>query len=154
MRSKRVILHRAAFALVALAAVAAFSGCSSVEPAEEWGEQTGRVAGTVRLDSGALLAEIEVCLWLEYGIEGLETWYQTETDEYGAFEFDSVEMAGDQSDETEYWIGANRMPARSNPVNPDYTSCCSTITVPSNGTCTWHMIISLDQGEPEAYLEE
>ncbi len=154
MRSKRVILHRAAFALVALAAVAAFSGCSSVEPAEAWSEQTGRVSGTVRLDSGVLLPEIEVCLWLEYGVEGLESWYQTETDENGAFEFDGVEMASEQSDETEYWIGANRTPARSNSINPDYTSCCSMITVPSNGTCTWHMIISVDTGDPEAYLEE
>ena len=154
MRSKRVILHGAAFALVALAAVVAFSGCSSVAPEEALSEQTGRVTGTVRLDSGPLLAEIEVCLWLEYGVEGLESWYQTETDEYGAFEFDGVEMASDQSDETEYWIGANRTPVRSSSVNPDYTSCCSMIIVPRDGTCTSDLIISLDTGDPEAYLEE
>ena len=154
MRSKRVILHRAAFALVALAAVAAFSGCSSVEPEEAWSEQTGRVSGTVRLDSGSLLPEIEVCLWVEYGVEGLDAWYQTETDQYGAFEFDSVEMADEQTEETEYWIGANRTPMRSNSLNPDYTSCCSTVTVPRNGTCTSHLIISLDTGDPEAYVEE
>ena len=154
MWSKRVILHRAAFALVALAAVAAFSGCSSVEPEEAWSEQTGRVAGTVSLDSGSLLAEIEVCLWMEYGVEGLEAWYQTETDQDGAFEFEGVEMATEESDETEYWIGANRTPMRSNSLNPDYTSCCSTITVPRDGTCTWDMIISVDPGDPEAYVEE
>lgn len=101
MRSKRVILHRAAFALVALAAVAAFSGCSSVEPEDAWSEQTGRVTGTVRLDSGSLLAEIEVWLWVEDGVEGLGAWYQTETDQYGAFEFDGVEMATEQSEETD-----------------------------------------------------
>ncbi len=154
MRSKRVILHRAAFALVALAAVAAFSGCSSVEPEEVLGEQTGRVTGTVRLDGGSLLAEIEVCLWMDYGVEGLEAWYQTETDHDGAFEFEGVEMAIEGSDETEYWIGANRTPVRSTPLNPDYTSCCSMITVPRDGTCTWDMTISLDLGDPEAYVDE
>jgi hypothetical protein len=154
MRSKHVILHRAALALVALVAVAAFSGCSSVEPTDVWSEQTGRVTGTVRLESGSLLAEIEVCLWVEYGAEGLEVWYQTETDEYGAFEFDAVEMATEQSTETEYWIGANRTPVRSTSVDPYYTSCRSAITVPRNGTCTIHMVIDIDAGDPEAYIEE
>ena len=154
MRSKRVILHRAAFALVALVAVAAFSGCSSVEPTDAWSEQTGRVTGTVRLESGSLLAEIEVCLWVEYGAEGLEFWYQTETDQDGAFEFDAVEMASEQATETEYWIGANRTPVRSNSVNPDYTSCRSELTVPRDGTCTSHMVIDVEPGDPEAYVEE
>jgi len=154
MRSKRVILHRAALALVALVAVAAFSGCSSVEPTDTWSEQTGRVTGTVRLESGSLLAEIEVCLWLEYGAEGLEVWYQTETDEYGAFEFDAVEMATEQSSETDYWVGANRTPVRSNSVNPDYTSYRSTVTVPRNGTCTSHMVLDLEMGDPDSYLED
>ncbi len=154
MRSERVILHRAAFVLVALVAVVAFSGCSSVEPTDAWSEQTGRVTGTVRLESGSLLAEIEVCLWVEYGAEGLEFWYQTETDQYGAFEFDGVEMATEQSSETDYWIGANRTPVRSTSVNPDYTSCVSAITVPRNGTCTSHLVIDLDPGDPEAYVDE
>jgi len=154
MRSKRVIVHRAAFVLVALVALVAFSGCSSVEPTDAWSEQTGRVTGTVRLESGSLLAEIEVCLWVEYGAEGLEVWYQTETDEYGAFEFDAVEMGTEQSTETDYWIGANRTPVRSNAVDPDYTSCRGAVSVPRNGTCTADLVIDIDLGDPEAYIEE
>ena len=154
MRSERVILRRAALVLVALTVVAAFSGCSSVEPTDTWSEQTGRVSGTVRSDSGSLLAEIEVCLWIEYGGEGLEIWYETVTDQYGAFEFDSVEMATEQSTETDYWIGETRTPVRSNSVNPDYTSCRSAITVPRNGTCTSHMVIDVASGDPEEYLED
>jgi hypothetical protein len=154
MRSERVILRRAALVLVALTVVAAFSGCSSVEPTDGWSEQTGRVSGTVRSDSGSLLAEIEVCLWVEYGGEGLDVWYETETDQYGAFEFDSVEMATEQSTETDYWIGANRTPVRSSSLNPDYTSCRSAVTVPRNGTCTSDMVIDVASGDPEAYVED
>ena len=154
MRRKRVILHRAAFAFVALAAVAAFSGCSSVEPTDAWTEQTGDVSGTVRSGDDDLLAEIEVCLWGEFGAEGLEVWYQTETDEYGAFEFAGVEMATEQSTETTYWIGANRTPIRSDAINADYTSWHGTITVPRNGTCTSDIVIELDLGEPEAYMDD
>jgi hypothetical protein len=91
------------------------------------------------------------CVWRA---EGLEVWYQTETDQYGAFEFAAVEMATDQSSETDYWIGANRTPVRSSSLNPDYTSCRSAITVPRDGTCTSDMVIDLDLGDPEAYIEE
>lgn len=154
MRSKRVILHRAVYAVVVLAAVAAFSGCSSVEPTDPWSEATGRVAGTVCSDSEELLSEIEVWLWTEIGNEGLEVWYQAETDANGAFEFDGVEITDDQADETTYWIGANRTPARSNSIDEDYTSCRTTVAVPKDGTCTAHMVIEEDPGDPEAYMED
>ena len=154
MRSKRVILHRATFALVALVAVAAFSGCSSVEPLDPWAE-TGRVSGTVRSDSGNLLAEIEIWLWVELDDEGGELRYQTETDEYGAYEFEGVEMTTQHSYETTYWIAANRTPHRSVSINTDYTTCRSTITVPKGDTCEWHAVIDYigDPEDPEAYLE-
>ncbi|MCK4409390.1 MAG: hypothetical protein KAW67_04865 [Candidatus Eisenbacteria sp.] len=154
MRSKRVILHRVALAVVALAAVVAFSGCSSVEPTDPWSESTGRVSGTVRSGNDYPLPEIEVYLWTEDGVEGIETWYHTETDQYGAFEFDSVEMTTEESYETTYWIGANRTAARSNSIDPNYTSCRSTVTVPRNGTCTSHMVIDDAPGDPEDYMED
>ena len=154
MRSKRVILHRVACAVVILAGVAAVSGCSSVEPTDPWSEQTGRVTGTVRSDSGELLSEIEVWLWVEPGEEGLELWYETETDEDGAFEFDGVEMVTEQSSETAYWIAANRTAVRSNSINTEYTSCRSAITVPRDGTCASHMVLDHDTGDPEAYVDD
>lgn len=154
MRSKRVILRRVAFAVVALAAVAAFSGCSSVEPTDSWGEATGRVSGTVRTEADCLVPEIEVCLWTEPGVEGIEMWYQTETDQYGAFEFDAVEMTTEESEETTYWIGANRTAARSNAIDTNYTSSRSTVTVPRNGECTSHMVIDDDPGDPDTYIED
>ena len=154
MRSKRVILHRAVCAVIALVAVVAFSGCSSVEPTDPWSAETGRVTGTVRSDSEDLLSEIEVCLWTEADGEGIELWYQTETDEYGAFEFDSVEMASEESSETTYWIAADRTPVRSSAINTDYTSCSGTISVAANETCTSHMVIDEELGDPEAYMED
>jgi hypothetical protein len=154
MRSKRVILHRVVCAVVALAAVVAFSGCSSVEPTDPWSEATGRVAGTVRSDSEDLLSEIEVWLWTEGEGEGLELWYMTETDDNGAFEFDAVEMETEQSDETTYWIAANRTPARSNSIDEGYTACRTTVAVPKDGVCTAHLVIDADLGDPEAYMED
>jgi len=154
MRSKRVILHRVACAVVVVAAVAAFSGCSSVDPTDPWSEQTGRVTGTVRSESEVLLAEIEVCLWVEAGEEGLELWYETVTDQDGAFEFDGVEMVTEQSSETTYWIAANRTAVRSDPIDPDYSACRNSITVPRDGTCTWHMVVDDNAGDPEAYMED
>ena len=154
MRSKREILHRVMYAVAILAVVAAFSGCSSVEPTDPWSEQTGRVTGTVRSDGEELLSEIEVWLWVEPGDEGLELWYQTETDEYGAFEFDSVEMMTVQSSETTYWIAANRTAVRSSSINTDYTCCRTEISVPRDGTCTSHMTLDYDPGDPEAYIDD
>ena len=154
MRSKSVILHRAVCAVVILAAAVAFSGCSSVAPTDPWSEQTGRVTGTVRSDNDDLLQEIEVWLWVEPGEEGLELWYQTATDEYGAFEFDSVEMVTAESSETTYWIAANRTPGRSDAINTDYTSCRSAISVPRDEVCTSHMVLEADPGDPEAYMDD
>ena len=154
MRSKRVILHRAAFVFVGLVAFAAFSGCSSVEPTDAWDEATGRVSGTVRSETGSLLGEIEVCVWGELGEEGLEVWHQTVTDEYGAFEFEAVELATEQSSETTYSIGANRTPIRSDALDTDYSSCCSMVTVPRGGTCTSDMVLDETPGDPEAYIDE
>ena len=156
MRSKRVILHRVVCGVVVLAAVTAFTGCSSVEPADPWSELTGSVSGTVRSENENPLPEIEVWLWteLEGEDEGAEVWYQTETDQNGAFEFDAVEMANEQSSETTYWIGANRTPARSNSINTDYTSCRTTVSVPRDGTCTSHMVLAEDPGDPEDYMED
>ena len=154
MRSKRVILHRVVCAVAVLAAVAAVSGCSSVEPTDPWSELTGRVTGTVRSDSEELLPGIEVCLWLEPGQEGLELWYQTVTDENGAFEFDDVEMLTEESSETTYWIAANRTAVRSDPIDPDYTACRGSVVVPRDGTCTSHMVLEADPGDPEAYMED
>ena len=155
MRSKRVILHRATYALLALVAVAAFSGCSSVEPEDAWADETGRVSGTVRSDSGNLLPEIEVWLWVELEGDAGELRYQTQTDEYGAFEFEGVEMATQHAYETTYWIGANRTPYRSTSINTDYTSIRSTVTVPKGGTCEWNAVIDSigDPDDPETYLD-
>jgi hypothetical protein len=97
-----------------------------------------------------------VCLWAELGVEGREVCYQTETDEYGAYEFDGVEMATQHSYEATYWIGVNRTPESSTSINADYASCRSTVTVLRSGTRTWHAVIEyLDNGpvDPEAYIE-
>lgn len=154
MRSKRVILHRATYALLALVAVAAFSGCSSVEPLDPWAE-TGRVSGTVRSDGGDLLSEIEVWLWVEIDGEGGEIRYQTETDQDGAYEFEGVEMSTEHAYETLYWIGANRTPYRSASINTDYTSCRSTVMVEKGEMCEWHAVIDYIGGpdDPESFLD-
>ncbi len=154
MRSKREILHRVMCAVVILGAVAAFSGCSSVEPTDPWSELTGRVAGTVRSDDEDLLPEIEVWLWVEPGEEGLELCYQTETDEYGAFEFDAVEMVTEQSSETTYWIAANRTAVRSSAIDTDYYACRYAISVPQDETCTWDMVLECNPGDPEDYMDD
>ena len=157
MRSKRVILRRAALAVVVLAMAVVYSGCSSVEPTDMWTEETGRVAGTVRSDTGTLLRDIEVWMWAELGVEGREVCYQTETDQYGAYELDGVEMATQHSFDETYWIGANRTDDRSTPIDPGYWTCRSTVVVPKGDTCVSHLVIErVEDGpeDPEAYIED
>lgn len=157
MRSKRVILHRAVLVVAVLAMAVAYGGCSSVEPTDAWADETGRVAGTVRSDAGTLLPEIEVWLWAELGVEGREVCYQTETDLHGAYEVDDVEMATRHTYEQSYWIYANRTDDRSTPIDADYWTCTSTVTVPRGGECESHLVIAHvddEPEEPEAYVDE
>ncbi|MFH1690621.1 MAG: hypothetical protein ABIE42_10370 [Candidatus Eisenbacteria bacterium] len=157
MRSKCVILQRAALMVAVLAMAVAYGGCSSVEPTDAWAEETGRVAGTVRSDAGALLPEIEVWLWTELGVEGREVCYQTETDQDGAYELSGVAMATQHSYQQTYWIGANRTDQRSTPIDSDYWTWYDTVVVPRGATCLSHLVIErVDDGpeDPEAYIIE
>ncbi len=156
MRSKRAILQRAALVVAVLAMAVAFGGCSSVEPTDSWAGETGRVTGTVRSDNNTLLQDIEVWLWAELGVDGREVCYQTETDQYGEYEFDGVEMAAVHSYQETYWIGANRTDDRSSPIDSDYWTCRASVTVPKGGTCVSHLVIDrVDDGpeDPEAYID-
>ena len=133
-----------------------FAGCSSVEPTEAWTQQDGKVTGTVRSDTGTLLPEIEVWLWAEVGAEGREVWYQTETDENGAYELDGVEMATQHSFVTSYWLGVNRDAERTNSIAAAYGTWLGSVSVPKGDTCVWNAVIEyIDDGpdDPETYVE-
>jgi hypothetical protein len=157
MRSERVILQRAALVVAVLTAVVVFAGCSSVGPKDAWTNETGRVTGTVRSDTGAPLAEIEVWLWAELGTDGREVWYSTETNAEGWYELDGIEMATQHSYSTEYWVGVNRDSERTNPIHEGYGTWYSTITVPADDTYVCDVVIEhIDDGpdDPETYVED
>jgi hypothetical protein len=156
MRDRRVILRSVALVAAAAALTVLVVGCSSVEPTDTWSTQTSKVTGTVRSDSGNPLSEIEVWLWAELSTEGREVWYETVTDQYGAWEIDGVEMATPHSYEASYWVGANRTAERSSPINSNYDSWTGTLTVPRGETVESHLVITwIDDGpdEPENYVD-
>jgi hypothetical protein len=155
MRDKCVILRSAAV-VAALALTIVVAGCSSVEPTDAWSTQTGRVTGTVRSDSGNPLPEIEVWLWADFGTEGGEVWYETVTDQDGAWEIDGVEMETPHSQDATYWLGANRTAERTSPINTNYESWTGTILVPRGETVEAHLVIAWvdnDPDDPETYVE-
>jgi len=143
--------------VVAIAAVVvAFAGCSSVEPTDAWTSEAGRVSGTVRSDTGTLLADIEVWVWAELAPDGREVCYQTETVPGGTYEIDGIEMATEQSVTTAYWIAANRDPDATTPIRSHYGAVSTSIYVSSGETYVWDAVIDFihdDPDGPETYVE-
>ena len=64
MRDQHSILRRVLL-VAGVVLVVAVAGCSSVGPTDTWSAETGKVTGTVRSDTQALLPSIEVWMWAE-----------------------------------------------------------------------------------------
>lgn len=148
---------RMVLAVLVLAAVVAFGGCSSVEPTDPWAEQTGRLSGTVRSDTGELLEAVDVWLWAEQGAEGNEVTYHAVTDPDGYYYFGEVEIPTEHAFEADYWLCVNRMPYRTNPIDEDYECLMREVSVPRDDERVVDIVLEYvgdTSGDPDSYIDD
>jgi hypothetical protein len=157
MRSTRSLLHRIAIAgVIAAVAGMALGGCGQFGPSETWIGDTGTLGGAVRSAGDQGLAGIDIYLWTELGKDARQVEYWSETDSWGQYRIDGIEMASPHSFAEVYDIYVNRTPGDPTAINSDYTTYWSSVTILDSEPSWADIVIEYVGGpeDPEHYIEQ
>lgn len=153
MLNKRRVLQLT----VAAVLVISVAGCSTLGSDDPWTGNTGTVTGTVTSDTGTAVPDVEVCLWSETSNDTREVQYDVQTCEQGTFSFTDVDLGTVHSFAKTYELYVNCTKSCSTPINGDYATWSSTITVGADETCTVDVVLATcpdEPGDPDQYVGE
>jgi hypothetical protein len=148
-------LHRASLAAAALAVVAiVLAGCSTSSPTGSSTEDWGSLEGSVSSDRGATLGNIEVHLWTQIGEERTVIEYDAVTDATGAYEIEDIDLSHVTGSSEDYELYVNRTKGSALPIDENYGSYASTVTIEKGGVATADIEI-IEEGpiDPEQYFD-
>ena len=155
MRSRSGLLHRASLVAAALAVAALLlAGCSTTSPTGSSTEDWGSLTGSVSSDRGTALGNIQVHLWTQVGDERTVIQYDAVTGTNGAYEIDDIDLSYVAGSSEVYELYVNRTKGSALPINDNYGSYASTVTIEKGAVTTANVEI-IEEGpiDPEQYFD-
>jgi len=155
MRSRGRLLHRASLVAASLTVVAALlAGCSSSNPTGSSLEDWGSLEGSVSSDRGAPLGDIQVHMWAQIGEERTVVQYEATTAEDGAYEIEDIDLSHAVGSSQDYELYVNRTKSSALPINEEYGSYATTVTIQKGAVATANIEI-VEEGpiDPEQLFD-
>jgi hypothetical protein len=155
MRSGSRLLHRASLAALVLASGALlFAGCSSSNPAGSTADDWGTLAGSVTSDRGVPLPDIEIHLWAQVGGDRTIVQYEVVTGADGTYEVEEIDLSYSAGNSEDYELYVNRTKGSALPVDVNYGTYATTVTIEKGEVATANIEISEEgPGEPDSYFD-
>lgn len=155
MRSRTCLLHRASLVAVVVAAAAVLlAGCSDSNPTGSTVEDWGSLAGSVSSDKGTAVANIEIHLWAQVGAERTIVQYDAQTAADGTYEIEDIDLSHVVGSSEDYELYVNRTKSSALPIDDQYGSHASTVTIERGEVATKDIEIT-EEGPivPEQYFD-